>query len=59
MFHAGQLALAKGDYSRAEDAFKAVLDLDPNSFAAYANLGVVYMREKQWDVGPFHYAAVV
>ena len=26
-----------------------VIALDPDSVAAYGNLAVVYMREKQWD----------
>ena len=48
-FHDGEIALSSGEYQRAEQAFRAVIDLDSRSFAAYANLGVVYMREKKWD----------
>ena len=34
---------------QAEKDFRQVLELDPGSGAAYANLGVVYTRRKQWD----------
>src|SRR5262249_31979991 len=49
IFREGQLALEKKQYKRAEEAFRTVIHLDPRSFAAYANLGVVYIREKKWD----------
>ena len=48
-FRDGELALARGDYKRAEQAFRTVIDLDPHSFAAYGNLGVVYMRQTKWN----------
>jgi tetratricopeptide (TPR) repeat protein len=50
IFRAGQLALETKEYKRAEEAFRTVINLDPRSFAAYANLGVVYMREKRWNL---------
>ena len=49
LFRRGQDALATGDLSAAEEAFRAVLALDPRSAAAYANLGVVEMRRRNWD----------
>ena len=33
----------------AETAFRRVLSVDPQSGAAYANLGVIAMRRKEWD----------
>ena len=49
IFQQGQHSLAKGDLKQAEQAFRTVTNIDPQSAAAYANLGVVYMREKRWD----------
>jgi Flp pilus assembly protein TadD len=48
MFQQGEAALNSGNLEEAERAFKAVLAFDPNSAGAYANLGVIYMRRKQW-----------
>ena len=48
VFARGQLALQNGKLDEAENAFREVLQLDPKSGAAYTNLGVVYMRRKQW-----------
>src|SRR5208282_1981752 len=48
-FQKGQTALQSGDLQSAEDAFRKVLAADPQSGAAYANLGVIAMRRKQWD----------
>lgn len=48
VFEHGQQALARGDLERAEQDFKQVLRVDPESGPAYANLGVVYMRQRQW-----------
>ena len=48
-FAAGQLALRDGDLNAAEKAFRRVLTVDPRSAAAYANLGVIAMRRKEWD----------
>ncbi len=47
-FQAGQDALNAGRNDEAEIDFRKVLAVDPKSGAAYANLGVVYMRRKQW-----------
>jgi len=49
VFQQGQDALARGRLDAAEQDFKQVLELDPKSGPAYANLGVVYMRRKQWN----------
>jgi tetratricopeptide (TPR) repeat protein len=48
IFAAGQAALAKGDLNAAESAFRDVLTMEPDSLPARANLGVVYMRRKNW-----------
>lgn len=48
IFQAGQNALNSNRLDEAERDFRHVLAIDPNSGAAYANLGVVYMRRKQW-----------
>lgn len=49
VFRQGQEALAAGDLDAAEAAFRAVLSLDRRSAAAHANLGVVFMRRKDWE----------
>ena len=48
LFQAGQNALKLNWLDDAERDFRRVLALNPQSGAAYANLGVVYMRRKQW-----------
>jgi tetratricopeptide (TPR) repeat protein len=48
IFAAGEDALAKGDLDGAERSFKRVLALNPRVAGAYANLGVIHMRRKQW-----------
>jgi tetratricopeptide (TPR) repeat protein len=48
-FAQGQSALQSGDLAGAEAAFRRVLAVDPQSGAAYANLGVIAMRRKEWD----------
>ena len=48
-FAQGQAALQSGDLAGAEAAFRHVLSVDPQSGAAYANLGVIAMRRKEWD----------
>ena len=41
--------MQSGELNAAEEAFHRVLAMDPQSGAAYANLGVVAMRRKNWD----------
>src|SRR5580698_5234032 len=48
-FAEGQASLQSGDLATAEAAFRRVLSVDPQSGAAYANLGVIAMRRKEWD----------
>ena len=48
LFDRGDQALRSGNLDEAERDFRAVLAVDRNAGAAYANLGVVYMRRKQW-----------
>jgi tetratricopeptide (TPR) repeat protein len=59
IFQRGQDALNQGQLDEAEKDFHSVLALDAHSGAAYANLGVVYMRRKQWSkaLDMFHKAA--
>jgi tetratricopeptide (TPR) repeat protein len=49
IFQAGQDALSHGRLDAAERDFQQVLAIDPQVGGAYANLGVVYMRRKQWE----------
>jgi len=48
VFESGQEALGQGRLAEAERDFRQVLAADPEAGGAYANLGVVYMRRKQW-----------
>jgi tetratricopeptide (TPR) repeat protein len=48
VFRAGQDALNQGRLDEAERDFRQVLAVNPQAGGAYANLGVVYMRRKQW-----------
>ena len=48
-FARGQAALLAGDLDSAEADFRKVAAADPASGAAYANLGVIAMRRKQWN----------
>ncbi|HUA15585.1 MAG TPA: tetratricopeptide repeat protein [Verrucomicrobiae bacterium] len=48
LFQDGQQALSHARLDDAERDFRAVLALDPRAGAAYANLGVIHMRKKQW-----------
>ncbi|HLH02972.1 MAG TPA: tetratricopeptide repeat protein [Bryobacteraceae bacterium] len=48
IFSQAQTALNQGDLTTAEQDFRAVLKLEPNSLPARANLGVVYMRRHDW-----------
>ncbi|HZU21781.1 MAG TPA: protein kinase, partial [Terriglobales bacterium] len=44
----GGVYIYLGDYQKAERALKRSIELAPN-FAAYLNLGVVYLRERQFE----------
>jgi tetratricopeptide (TPR) repeat protein len=48
-FAKGQAALQSGDLDTAEAAFRKVLVADPQAGSAYANLGVIAMRRKDWN----------
>ncbi len=48
LFEQGEAALKSGDLDKAEHDFRAVIALNPQVAGAYANLGVVYMRRKNW-----------
>ena len=61
LFHQGMQAMQSGQFALAEDRFRQVIALDPNSAAPYINLGVTYMREKRWDEAlvPLHKAELL
>src|ERR1700737_1462949 len=48
LFEAGEAALHAGRLDDAERAFRQVLTINPGVAGAYANLGVIHMRRKQW-----------
>jgi tetratricopeptide (TPR) repeat protein len=48
LFEAGEAALHAGKLDEAERAFRQVLAINPGVAGAYANLGVIHMRRKQW-----------
>jgi tetratricopeptide (TPR) repeat protein len=48
LFEAGDAALHAGKLDEAEHDFRQVLAIDPSVAGAYANLGVIHMRRKQW-----------
>jgi tetratricopeptide (TPR) repeat protein len=48
LFTAGETALRKGDLDEAERAFQKVIAINDQDVGAYGNLGVIYMRRKQW-----------
>jgi tetratricopeptide (TPR) repeat protein len=48
LFTAGEAALHAGRLEEAEHDFRQVLAIDPGVAGAYANLGVIHMRHKQW-----------
>jgi tetratricopeptide (TPR) repeat protein len=49
LFQSGQEALTQNRLDEAERDFRQVISLNPQVGGAYANLGVVYMRRKQWS----------
>src|SRR5262249_46701312 len=49
LFEQGEVALKNNQLDQAEHDFRGVLSLNPKVAGAYANLGVVYMRRKQWS----------
>jgi tetratricopeptide (TPR) repeat protein len=48
LFEAGEAALHAGKLDEAEHAFRQVVAINPGVAGAYANLGVIDMRRKQW-----------
>jgi len=47
-FLSGILAWEAGNYEQAKTAFKQAIDLDPEYSDAYNNLGILYMRDKEY-----------
>src|SRR5713226_5386654 len=48
LFEAGEAALRAGRLDEAERDFRQVAAINPGVAGAYANLGVIHMRRKQW-----------
>jgi tetratricopeptide (TPR) repeat protein len=48
LFEAGEAALQAGKLDEAEQDFRQVLSINSEVAGAYANLGVIHMRRKQW-----------
>ncbi len=48
LFEQGEAALRSGKLGDAERDFRGVLVINPNVAGAYANLGVIAMRRKEW-----------
>jgi Flp pilus assembly protein TadD len=48
VYEEGQQALRENRLADAEQAFQQILAMDPKNAGAYANLGVIGMRRKQW-----------
>ncbi len=46
----GQIALSRGDYVEAEKAFEALTKLSPDVAEIYANLGLVYFKERKFEL---------
>jgi len=49
IYLAGEKALQGGQLTAAEKDFRQVLAIDPHDPGANSNLGVIYMRRKQWN----------
>jgi tetratricopeptide (TPR) repeat protein len=49
LFQQGEASLEGGNLDESERAFRGVLAVNPQVAGAYANLGVIYMRRKQWQ----------
>ncbi len=49
LFEAAEAALHAGKLDEAEHEFRQVLAINPRVAGAYANLGVIQMRRKQWS----------
>jgi tetratricopeptide (TPR) repeat protein len=58
LFRSGEDALNGGRLDEAERDFRQVLAVNPQVGGAYANLGVVYMKRRQWaeSLGPLRKA---
>ncbi len=50
----GEACLEKGDLNEAADVFKRLLSADPENFAAYAGLGVIYEERQQLAQAIWH-----
>jgi tetratricopeptide (TPR) repeat protein len=44
----GEQAMRSGNLDAAEQAFRQILKIAPHDVGAHGNLGVIYMRRKQW-----------
>ena len=48
-YQTGEQALRRGALASAEKAFRNVSARSPNDVGAHANLGVIYMRQREWN----------
>ena len=55
-FRAGQVALKHGDFAKAVEEFKKVLELEPNLLEAEVNLGLAYQSLLDYDSAVRHLA---
>src|SRR5262249_20966792 len=53
-FRAGQQALKQGEFARATNEFKKVLDLDPTLVEAEVNLGLAYQSLFEYELAVRH-----
>jgi len=59
IFNEGNQSVRRGDYEGANDSYKNVLELDPNYYRAYYQLGFVSTRLGEYDQAISHYEKAV
>lgn len=47
-YQIGEQAMRSGNLDAAEQAFREIVEIAPRDVGAHGNLGVIYMRRKQW-----------
>jgi len=51
IFQQGYDALQNRDYTKAEESFRRLIEIDPKYLDAHGNLGIVYMMQNRVDTG--------